>query len=151
MRKSNRVLWEELSCISSFLLEMKQEYSPVQKCRWSTLTAKPVKFCVKAAKLLRSSHSKFKKWYYVLRVYRLETEQIYQKGSWKDDYKSLLSIQIVSELYIQELNKFNFSFILLEKELSSLNRMIVHHCMFCCLLRFEGVWRQGKFTHANWD
>lgn len=64
-------------------------------------------------------------------MYRRETEQIDQKDSWRDEYKSLLSIQMVSELYSQEeLNKFNFSFLLLEQELSSQNRMIDHHCMF---------------------
>lgn len=42
-------------------------------------------------------------------VYRPETQQIDQKESWRDAYKSLLSIQAVSELYSQEeLNKFNF-------------------------------------------
>lgn len=36
------------------LLEMKQGDNPVMKRRWSTLTAKPVNFCVKTVKFLKS-------------------------------------------------------------------------------------------------
>lgn len=67
---------------SYFLLEMKQgDIVQFGKCGYSTLTPKPLKFCVKAGKFLKSSCSKFKQWDGVISVYRLGSEQIDQKES----------------------------------------------------------------------
>lgn len=77
--KGSAVLYHQPSY---FLLEMKQgDIVQFRKCGCSTLTPKPLKFCVKAGKFLKSSSSKFKQWDGVISVYRLGSEQIDQKES----------------------------------------------------------------------